>query len=443
MTDNKIKFLLIIPSSKKSVQKFSEIGASYLVSYLRSKDIDVSVIDGYRSKNEKEAIKSYLVNNKPALVGFSLNIKNKEHALTLVEFVKQISPVVKTVVGGQPPSVKPENYSDFFDYVIRGDGEIPLYELLTGKNPNDILGLFTKTINNGINYEPLKLEELAFPDTEVLGLKTLAKSSDAGIYPTFATRGCGGQCIFCTGKEFNKKHRLRDVNDVLTEMRKAKYEYKASEVAFCDPSFTFNMEYTQELCKLFIENKEDILPWSTGTRMDKIDKDLVLLMKEAGCISLGFGLETADENIMRIIKKTYDTKKAEEIVNYCNELGLYTFTTIMYGVFGETKESLKKTLKMTLSLPFDMAFYGIFELNDTIVGNYSEPEEKIECSPRYLKCFLFYSYMRFYIRPFFLKRLLFRKINRQKGISMFLVVFGMLFNFIKIPGIFKVPKKDK
>lgn len=441
MTKDKIIFPLIIPPSEKPLLMFSAIGAAYIVSYLKEKGIDVVFIDSDKITDEREYIKDIILETDPEFVGFSVNIKNRYNAFDLCDFVKSISPKVKTVIGGHPPSVNPDEYAEKFDYIVRGDGEIPLYQLLIGQNPAEIKGVFSKrkdvVIDNHINYDPVNLEELSFPDIDVLGLKqnksVLSKFFNLDVYPTFVTRGCGGQCIFCTGKEFNKKHRIRDVNNVLKEMRLAKYTYGAKEVLFQDPSFTYNMEYTKELCRVFIENREDILPWRTGTRMDKIDKELVALMKKAGCIGLGFGLETADEKIMRVIKKTYDPKKAEEIIKYCDREGFYTFTTIMYGVYGETKETLKKTLNMTLSLPFDMAFYGIFEINESIVGKYTEPEEKMECSARYVKWFLIYSYFRFYVRPLFIKRLIFRSINRKKAIFMFVFIVSMTLNLRKVP----------
>lgn len=441
MTNSNV-FPIVLASSSQTFSLFYKLSVSYLSSYLKKQGIKPIMIDNLSGSDIEKQIVAVLEKEKPKFIGFSINMANREDSLKLAQFVKEIDSNIITIAGGHPPSVLPLAYCDDYDYLVRGDGEVPLFEILRGDNPKEIEGCFFRDgdtlVDNKINYRPYNLEELAFPDYDYL-LSGYTKSlSDkifhTNMYPTFATRGCGGQCIFCTGADFNKKHRVRDVDDVLAEIKMAKNKYKATTVGFGDPCFSYNMEYTKKLCRKLIENKADSLPFRISTRIDRLSFEMIDFLKEAGCVGIGIGLETSDKRLMQVIKKPYDKDKALELIKYCDKKGIHLMVSVIYGIYGETKQTMKETLKMTMDLPIDVAVYSMFVMDKAIIGEGYDDMTLTKLTKRQITFYQLYSYMRFYIRPFFIRRLFMRKENRKQIIF---VCFFML-NIVKSAA--KTPK---
>lgn len=435
-------FPIVLASSSKTFSMFYNLSISYISSYLKQHGIKPILLDNNRGDSIKKQLLHILKKYRPKFIGFSINMSNREISLAIMQFAKELDPDVITIAGGHPPSVLPTAYCDDYDYIIRGDGEIPLYEMLTDKDPHEIEGCFFKengkTIDNGTNYEPHNLEVLGVPDYDWLfsGRKTnlFDKIFNVNMYPTFSTRGCGGQCIFCTGKEFNKKHRVRAVENVLEEVKLAKDKYGATSIGFGDPCFSYNMDYTRKLCHAFIENKDDMLPFRISTRIDRLSFDLIDLLKEAGCIGIGIGLETADRHLMRVINKSHDISKTKKLIEYCDAKGMHVMVSVIYGIYGETSASMKKTLDMTLDLPFDGAVYSMFVMDQAIVGNGYKSTHKVTKLPAWrITAYQIYSYMRFYIRPFFIRRLFFRKENRRQIFFVGFFLLNIIMSAAKTP----------
>jgi len=440
---DKKKVLLIMPRTDDSLfgSHLLPVPLAYIAASLRKNNIDVMFVDFEREGDKaKKRLDELLGKWSPHFVGFSILQRCVNNALSLAKYIRERKESI-LVAGGMYPSVYPEKLlkDNLFDYVIRGDGEIPFTHLVLGKPDKEIEGLYFKDkktgekIDKGVNYQPLNLDLLPFPDYETIPYDRY-KIPPLGIflklpcYPMFASRGCEGVCTFCTSYEYNKTYRMRSPENIIAEIEKALADYKMKEIYFLDANFSYNKLHTQSLCEALIK-RELPVSWQCSTRISHLDKELLEIMKQAGCIAIAVALESADTNILKKIKKTYNLKEATSLLEHADKLGLFIKHNYMYGVPSETKESMNKTLDLALKLPSDIAIFHLFNLNLMVKnssgapieddykrlvkeGNQAEINELFPLvSHQEIKSHFLKSYLRFYFRPYFFKRFFTKKIN--------------------------------
>ena len=117
-------------------------------------------------------------------------------------------------------------------------------------------------------------------------------------------------------------------------------------------------DVVREFCETIIREKIDIT-WSCFTRVDYVSEELLKLMKQAGCHLILFGVESADEQILKNIKKNISLKQVEEMVKLARKLGIETRASFMFGNQGETEETVKKTIDFAVKLDPDEVQFNI------------------------------------------------------------------------------------
>jgi radical SAM superfamily enzyme YgiQ (UPF0313 family) len=209
------------------------------------------------------------------------------------------------------------------------------------------------------------------------------------------------------------------------------------EIHISDDCFNTDMERAKEICRLIIKAGLKF-PWSTisGIRVDKVDKELLSLMRKAGCYRVVFGLESGDERILKNINKGITLAQAAFAVKTAKEAGLEVLGYLMIGLPGETEESMRKTIDFALTLDLDIAKMAItvplpstplynewlkegfikeaawskFNLNTIPVELYDHPTLAWDKIEREYKRF----YRAFYLRPsYILKRFIYSVKNRR------------------------------
>jgi radical SAM superfamily enzyme YgiQ (UPF0313 family) len=182
-----------------------------------------------------------------------------------------------------------------------------------------------------------------------------------GIYEKFVLTamsfGCPYSCIFCPMQRLVYKE--RDIEEVMEEMRYIS-SIGIKEVFFFDQTFAYNREDTLIFCEKMI-NENLQIKWICMSRVDVVDKELLDLMKKAGCHTIQFGVESADEDILKAIRKGLSTDKCYKIFNYCKEIGIKTLGHFIIGLPGENFESVKATVDYAIQLGCDYASFNIAE----------------------------------------------------------------------------------
>lgn len=163
-----------------------------------------------------------------------------------------------------------------------------------------------------------------------------------------AARGCPFACKFCCNPALtNRRLELRKPEAIAGEIAAAQKELGIKAVVFATSDFTLNRKWAEQVCE-----KVGALgvKWKATTRDDLVDRELLRLMKESGCVGLGFGVESGSDRVLAILGKGTTTAQARQAFAWAREVQLPTFAMFMTHVPGETPDSLRETQRLAKEL---------------------------------------------------------------------------------------------
>ncbi len=157
---------------------------------------------------------------------------------------------------------------------------------------------------------------------------------------------------------FGSKIRFMSADKIFDHISFLKKAYGIREISFYDDTFTANRKRVEQLCEILINKKTD-MSWVCFARVDTVDRELLLLMKKAGCHQINFGFESADDDILKAINKRITTSRVASVVSLMKNAGIDTRGAFMIGNPGETEESIGKTIEYSINLGIEYALYNI------------------------------------------------------------------------------------
>ena len=348
---------------------FPPLGLGYLAAVLEENHYTVEVIDCQASKLSYEEFRRELDKRKPTIVGATSNTRLYKSALEIVKIAKEVHPNCLTLLGGPHVTFWDENAlkeCPQLDVAVRKEGENTLLELVqrldAGEGYDDVIGITYRKgkeiVRNPDRPYMENLDELPFPARHLWDLDSIRKAED--IFYLMTTRGCVYWCEFCAAvRMFGRKYRMRSVKNVVDELEFLNKTYSATVFTFCDDAFTVDQARTEELCSEIMKRGLKI-KWNCGTRVDMITKELLLKMKNAGCASVWFGVESGTQQVLDGMKKGISPEQTIKTIKLVRELGLKPVPNVLLGFPGETKETAWKTIKFAEKVsPDEIAFYNI------------------------------------------------------------------------------------
>jgi radical SAM superfamily enzyme YgiQ (UPF0313 family) len=152
---------------------------------------------------------------------------------------------------------------------------------------------------------------------------------------------------------------MRSPRNIVDELEFLNKTYGVKKFTFCDDAFTVDPTRTKELCSLILERKLKI-KWNCGTRIDMLNKSLLLTMRKAGCISVWSGVESGSQKVLDAMHKGITTEQTIRVYKWITETGLKPVPNVILGFPGETKESAWETIKFVEKISQDeVGFYNI------------------------------------------------------------------------------------
>lgn len=289
--------------------------------------------------------------------------------------LKAAHPDLIVVFGGAHPSGDPEEClrSGVVDYVIVGEGEIALVDLLgairEGRAPGVIPGVWSLrdgAIVAGGSATVPDVDELPRPAYDMVGLERYFRLDSPWHFPKsgravqFITeRGCPYQCSYCH-EIHTKKFRGMAPETVLDQIEWLVKEHGVGELMIVDDIFNFDLERAKEICRGIIQRKLRIhLQFPNGVRGDRFDEELMALMKQAGTHYLAIAIETVSEKFQKLVRKNLKADRARDAVEWARKHGIEVSGFFMIGFPGETVEEVQATLDFAVSAPFDSIFVSI------------------------------------------------------------------------------------
>ena len=351
-----------------------------------------------------------------------------------VQHAKEIVPSICTIVKGAPFLTYNTNTiyeNPFIDYVIIGEAELTLKDILDGVPDNEILGICYRE-----NFQPVKndkrpfidnLDILPFPARHLVD-NSIYKRPDNGKVQAVVkvARGCPFHCFFCLATPVSgAKVRTRSPENIVAELKECVEKYNIKNFLFWSDIFNFNREWTLELCQKIIESGLKIT-WSSNTRADTMDDEMARMMYKSGCRLVSIGVESGSQKMLDNIGKkiTLDDIRNTVKILKKNKIKIYNYFVI--GLPWETEETVEETIKFAIELDSNFIsfytatplpgtkYFAYAMLNKLVEGNldfrsaYYEPVVRSEhLSKERIFELHKQAVKRFYLRPkFILKTLL-------------------------------------
>ncbi len=341
--------------------------------FLRKNGIDVRLIDGLNlniSNDEiVDLVKDYQIVGITCLTDFYL--QTVDLSLKLKEKGKIV------VLGNVHPSIMPyETLNDTgADYIVCGEGELTMLDLVkslkNGTEVNKIPGLIYRGQINFIKRDLIKeLDELPMPDWEQMDPRKYRKAPHGALIknfpvaPVVTTRGCPYNCSFCSSPNFwGRSLRYRTPERVIEEIEYLIRDFGVKEIHFEDDNLTMDRDHIVGICDLILKKGLNF-SWATpnGVRADRVDEELLKLMKRAGCYYIAFGIESGNQDILNNIKKRETLADIEKSVRLANKTGMMTQGFFILGLPGETEQTIKNSIAFAKRIPLDRAQFLILDL---------------------------------------------------------------------------------
>lgn len=326
---------------------------AYTSSLLKKEtDHKIKLLDGCLEKWNFAAYFDRLREEKPDWLVMEPSSRTYEEDLRLALACKEVFGTKIIFCGQHPTSYPREILATGVDYVCMGEYEYTVLELLKGKNPSNILGLYPNSRRPLLDFNALPWPE----DNDVQRIRYHEPNCEYQEIQLYATRGCPLQCIFCVCANlyYSKPNwRKREVANIVAELKYLKDKYPQMEGGFFDEEVhNISKSYILELTTAIKEAGLDNLHYSAMCGYWSIDKEMLFAMKEAGYYKLRIGIETASSKIAESIglKSKFDIERLYKVLEEAKEVGMKIYGTFLFGAPGSTKEEDKKTAYLILDI---------------------------------------------------------------------------------------------
>ncbi|MDP3789281.1 MAG: radical SAM protein, partial [Candidatus Omnitrophota bacterium] len=345
------------------------MGIGYIAAVLQKNSIDVDIIDGIGEPLSVEAIIDRVGLERPGLIGITATILTISAANALAKGIKKAFPNIPIAIGGPQLCSAPEKTMSEgpYDIGILGEGEETMLELARlmadgADDFKDVKGTIIRRDAGFIRNVPRPyiqdLDSLPFPARQLYPPLDRYRPVPASYVKTpvglmISSRGCPYQCIFCDRKVFGNKFRAHSAKYVVDEIEQLINIYGAREIRFMDDTFTLDTKRVEGICDEISKRKIRI-PWTCLTRVDTVNLDILKKMKRAGCWQVIYGIESGDQRMLDVIKKGVTVEKNEQAIRLAKKAGLNVRATFVFGLPGETLESIKRTVEFAKRVKLDV-----------------------------------------------------------------------------------------
>ena len=348
---------------------------------------EVDILDALSLAMGIEEIEKHIEAEKPDLVGFTVFTAFYKEVLFVTERFKKRFPALKTVVGGYHVNSIPEDfYLPYIDYIFEGEAEFSLRELLNrlsdgnndcdgipGLNTKNDLGEWQKTpvapFRTDMDCQPILPYELIL-DNHYNTWWTSIDPSKEKYMATVSGKGCPVGCSFCDiGKTEGPKIRAMSAERLIIE-----FEYLQSlgvtHVELRDANFTTSRKHLIDLAQAMIERNLKI-EWGCSSTLGNLrfmlkkeargtggGINMLELLYQSGCRFIFLGVESGNPEILFREKKV-TVEETFQVIKAVNKAGIQAHSSFIFGLEGDTIETMQQTMDLSLALKPDTASYSI------------------------------------------------------------------------------------
>jgi len=317
-----MKVLLVVYDNDSYIHWFP-LGTAYVAASLKRAGNDVTIYNKDVYHYPPEHLTEYLNNNHFDIVGlgFVAGYWQFKEAVAISKAINASKDRPYYMIGGHGPSPEPE----YFKQKLGAD------EVVCGE------------------FEDADIDDIPFPAWDLFPVDYYSLVREPRIrnnercMPVITSRGCPFKCNFCY--RMQPTVRMRSPESVAEEIRKLQTDYQISYIAFQDDLFMMSPKRTIELCEAI----EPLgIRWSCFGRLNYANKDVLREMKAAGCVYIGYGIESLDDEALKTMNKHLNTETIERGIKATLKEGISPGFNIIWGNIGETAETLQKGVDFLL-----------------------------------------------------------------------------------------------
>ncbi len=337
------------------------LGVGYLASYLEEAGHKAVIVDSHSDNLSVEKAAKKIISFNPEVVGVTATTHNRLQAIALIKTLKKEQPNLLIVVGGPHFSLSDKDALSSvpeIDCVVRYEGEITLKKLLDvwpdENKLKNVLGITYRNKKGSVVFTPDRpfienWSNLPFPAWHLYDLDKYQKKiyqTDFRTIGVISARGCPNVCTYCANAAFCKsKLRLRDPKNFVDQLEFLKKEYGFEGFNFWDDTLTVVKSHVKEICRQILKRNLNI-KWYARARVNTVDKEIIELMRKAGCIRISYGIESGSPRILKVIKKNITLEQAREAIGFSSRAGMIVSLNFIVNLPTETMDDLKMTAEL-------------------------------------------------------------------------------------------------
>lgn len=362
--------LATAPGGFITKQYIPPLGLGYMAASLASIGYEPFILDAHVLGLSLEDTVRRVAEVKPQAVGITATTHNRFPAIDLANALKKELGVL-VVVGGPHFGTTAEDALrrvPGIDVVVRGEGEKALPEVLeahfAGHSLASVPGIVFRDSDGRVVTTPdrplnMNLDSVPWPAWRLFSMDaytgTVEGEFQTRALGTISSRGCPNDCVFCARTAMGRRLlRRRNPKDFVDEVEFLHREFGIQGFDFWDDTITMVRAHVEAICQDLIARQMRII-WHADSRVNTIDERLFALMQEAGCVSLGFGVESGSDRILKVIKKGITVEQARRAVRTAAAMGFREVKAFfMFNHPEETREDIIRTL----DLMEEMVGYG-------------------------------------------------------------------------------------
>lgn len=359
------------PAITKSGTLYYPLWLSYATGVLEKEGFEVKLVDAPANSYSKADAIKIAKNFNPDLTVVDSTTPSIYNDVNIAASIKEKINTFVILVGTHPSALPEETLklSNKIDAVAIREYDYTLkdlaYALQNNENLKNVDGIAYRKGRRIIRTKERKfignLDELPFVSKvykkHLNPYNYFYASAKYPMVMIFSGRGCPYRCFFCLYPQtfFGRKYRLRSAENFVDEIE---YIYKnfpmVKEIGIEDDTFTADINRVHKICELMIERKLNKRGWWANVRVN-LDYDTMKLMKKAGCRLIVPGFETGSQETLNAIHKGTRVEQGRGLVKNAVKVGLQIHGCFIFGLPGDTKESVQKTIDFAKSLDLDSA----------------------------------------------------------------------------------------
>jgi len=315
------------------------MGLGFLAAYLEQHGHEVIIRDNYCTPYD---MPKEIEDFSPDLIGMYMHSPGYYQATDLIAEIKSVTDA-PLILGGPHPSLMPENVPQAADYIVRGEGEHALLDLVEGWRPEQ------RIIDYAQTQRITDLDQYPFPDyRHFIDLPynftfDIYGAEQTPVFSLHTSRSCPYRCTFCgVAAIWTRKWTRFSAERIMVEIDRYVEQYDCKGIYFREDLFTTDIRRVERLCDLLLERDYKI-SWACEARADITDEGVLQKMARSGCIGLYCGVESGSDSSLRKKQKDLTTDTMRVFFKLAKRVGIRIYATFCMATPTETEEEIAET----------------------------------------------------------------------------------------------------